>query len=414
MPVSRRVSGLALSVLAAALALAGCSSSSSGGTPSGGTSSGGTSSTPASSPTASGGAYNWGVDSENSGELAYYGGTITAGVKAYVDQVNAAGGINGHKIKLTILDSAGDSSRTATNATQLATSDKVDAIFGNTLSSDCSAATPVVVRYKVPMACLSVDQNSPWVYGLGAGDASGAPALLAGAKKITGQAHPKVALVYINTLTDEAMAKSMVSAAKSAGADLVTSQEANIAATDVSDQVSKVVASHPNALLISDTGPGMLMVLKGIRAAGLNIPVIWLDGTGNLPTLATSTDKGVYPLDVTLVPTPKSTGSAAQSFVKSFGATLKGAPTTITLNAGEAIPGYVTAEVFGAALKSCGYPCSGAQLQTQLNQTKIPLPGLIKGNFGYTASQHYPYATWYLLHQVGSKITLAGSFPNAG
>jgi branched-chain amino acid transport system substrate-binding protein len=421
MPVTRRGSVLALSALAAtALALAGCGGGSSGvgagSSPS--TSSGASSPSSTSSSTgtsgSSGGAYNWGVDSENSGQLAYYGGTITAGVKAYVDQVNAAGGINGHKITLTVLDSAGDSSRTATNATQLATSDKVDAIFGNTLSSDCSAATPVVVRYKVPMACLSVDQNSPFVYGLGAGDASGASALLAGAKKTTGKSNPKVALVYINTLTDEAMAKAMVSAAKSAGADLVTSQEANIAATDVSDQVSKVVASHPDALLISDTGPGMLMVLKGIRAAGLNIPVVWLDGTGNLPTLATSTDKGVYPLDVTLVPTPTSTGSAAQSFVKGFGATIKGSPTTITLNAGEAVPGYVTAQVFGAALKSCGFPCSGAQLQTQLDKTQIPLPGLVKGNFGYTATQHYPYATWYLLHQVGTKITLDGSFPNSG
>jgi hypothetical protein len=42
------------------------------------------------------------------------------------------------------------------------------------------------------------------------------------------------------------------------------------------------------------------------------------------------------------------------------------------------------------------------------------LPGLIKGSFGYTATNHYPYATWYMLHQVGTKITLRASFPAGG
>jgi branched-chain amino acid transport system substrate-binding protein len=410
MPVSRRVSVLALSVLAAALTLASCSSSSSGGTaPSGGVSSA------ASGAADTGGAYQWGVDSENSGELSYYGDTMTAGVKAYVDQVNAAGGINGHKIDLTILDSAGDSSRTATNATQLATSDKVDAIFGNILSEDCTAATPVVTRYKIPMACYAVSENSPWAYEAGAGNpAVDDGPLLAGAQKVTGKRNPRAAFVYINTLTDITFAKAMPAAAKSAGVDITTSQELNIAATDASDAVGKVVASHPDVLMISDTGPGMLLVLKGIRAAGLNIPVVWLDGTGNLATLATSTDKNVYPYDVTLIPTPTSTGSAAKAFVQAFSPTIKGTPTAITLNGGEGVPGYVTAEVFGAALKSCGYPCSGAQLQAQLNHTKIELPGLIKGSFGYTATNHYPYATWYMLHQVGTKITLRASFPAGG
>jgi len=403
MPIAGRLSVRTLAVLACtALAVAACSSS---GKPSGGSSASGST---------KGGTYNWGINGENSGELAYYGLSLTAGIKAYVDQVNAAGGINGHKISLTVLDNAGEQSEAATNATQLATSDNVDAMFGGILSADCTAATPFVVRYKIPMACLSVDQQSPYVFNLGPANQTAASPLLAAAKKVTGKSNPKAAFVYINTLTDIALAKSMGPAAKAAGVDLTTSQELNIAATDVSSAVTAVVNSHPDVMIITHTGPGMLMVLKGIRAAGLNIPVVWLDGTGNLPTLATSTDKNVYPMDVTLVPTPTSTGQAAKNYVTAISPTITGTPTTMTLNAGESIPAFATAELFGAALKKCGYPCSGAQLKTALESTQITLPGLISGNFGYTATNHYPYTSWYLLHQVGSTVTVVDSFPVSG
>jgi branched-chain amino acid transport system substrate-binding protein len=404
MPVAGRISVRALAVLACVgIAVAGCSSS--------GSSAGGGSTSSSSS---SGGAYNWGIDGENSGQLAYYGLSITAGVKAYVDQVNAAGGINGHKIALTVLDNGGEQSQAATDATQLATSTNVDAIFGGVLSADCSAMAPVADRYKIPLGCLSVDQQNPYVYNLGAANQTAASPLLAAAKKVTGKSNPKAAFVYINTLTDIALAKSMGPAAKAAGVDLVTSQELNIAATDVSNAVTQVEDSHPDVMIITHTGPGMLMVLKGIRAAGLNVPVVWLDGTGNLPTLATSTDKNVYPMDITLVPAPTSTGQAAKDFVTGISPTVKGAPTTMTLNAGEAVPGYATAQLFGAALKKCGYPCSGAQLNSALQSTQVQLPGLVSGTFGYTTSNHYPYTSWYLLHQVGSNVSVVESFPVSG
>src|SRR5215813_548193 len=78
--------------------------------------------------TDTGGTYKWGLDVELSGALSFYGQSIADGVKAYVEEVNAKGGINGHQIELTSLDDAGDQSRAAANATQLATVNNVNAI----------------------------------------------------------------------------------------------------------------------------------------------------------------------------------------------------------------------------------------------------------------------------------------------
>lgn len=382
---------------ALSLALAGCGSSNSSSTSSG--SSGGSSS----------GSYQWGINAELSGVVSYYGLGIQQGVKAYVDQVNAAGGINGHQIKLTALDNAADASRSAANMTQLATASKVNAVFGNALSADCSAETPVAERYKVTLACLSVAQKSPYVYSLGADNPRASDAMLQAAKQVTGKSNPRAALAYINTLTTEALAKDIQAGASAAGVQIVTAQEMDIAATDVSTQVAKIVASKPDVVLISDTGPGFLSVLKGVRAAGVNAPFVWVDGTGNLPSLATSTDKNIYAMSVYQLVSPNSTGAAAQSYVKAISPTLK-TVNSATLNGGEAAVAYMTASAYGAALKACGYPCSGEQLKAQLDKTTVNLAGM-EPNFSYTVDNHYPYPQWYMYHVVGTKYTLTKAFP---
>lgn len=78
-------------------------------------------------------AYRWGINAKLSGPLALYGETIRDRVKACVEDVNANGGINGHKIKLTVLNNPADAARATTNAAQLSTSSKVNAMFGPAL-----------------------------------------------------------------------------------------------------------------------------------------------------------------------------------------------------------------------------------------------------------------------------------------
>ncbi|HUZ78228.1 MAG TPA: ABC transporter substrate-binding protein, partial [Chloroflexota bacterium] len=54
-----------------------------------------------------------------------------------VAQINAAGGINGHPLATTIVDSKGDAATAAQMATQLAQQDKVDVLVGGVYSAEC-------------------------------------------------------------------------------------------------------------------------------------------------------------------------------------------------------------------------------------------------------------------------------------
>ena len=212
----------------------------------------------------------WGVNAELSGPLSFYGASIAAGVQAYVDQANAAGGLDGHKIELTTVDNAGDQSRSAANATQLVTANKVTAIFGESLSTNCAAAQPIAERYKVPLACLSVAQGSPYVFSLGPNNGRAASAMLKAAKTVTGESRDINAAVFmLTTLTDQQLKKDIQDQAKGEGVNIVTSQDADVTATDVSSQIAQIVAAKPDVVLISATGPGFVTALKGARAAGL-------------------------------------------------------------------------------------------------------------------------------------------------
>jgi ABC-type branched-subunit amino acid transport system substrate-binding protein len=378
----------------AVLALAACSSNNNNNTNS----------------TDTGGTYKWGIDAELSGTLSFYGQSISDGVNAYVDQVNAGGGINGHKIEVTSLDNAGDQSRAAANATQLATVNQVNAIFGHTLSANCSAAQPIAERYKIPMACLSIAAASPWLYALGPDNTRSADALFATAKKVSNKANPKVAFVYLNTLTDIALSKTIAAKASGAGITLATSQQLDLTKPDVNSQVAQVVSSAPDVVLISTTGPSMLSVLKGVRAGSVNAPFVWLDGTSNLGSLAQSTDEGVYAFNVWQQADPASTDTGVKEFISAITPKLKNGVTATTLNGGEYITGYATARAFGEALKTCGYPCSGEKLKGELDKVSLALPGLLP-SFAYSAGDHYPYKNWYVYHVVGTKTTLIDTQP---
>jgi ABC-type branched-subunit amino acid transport system substrate-binding protein len=376
----------------AAVAVAGCASS--GSSP---------------SAASSGGTYNWGIDAELSGPISYYGLSITAGVQAYVNSVNASGGIDGHKIKLTKLDNAGDSSQSSASATQLVTADNVDAIFGQTLSSDCLAAQPIDDRYQVPIACFSVAEKNPYVFNLGYDASRAGGAMLQSALKVASKPHPVAALLYPNTATVIDMAKGIEAGASAAGVKIASSQEYSLTATNLSIQVARVVAAKPDVVLISATGPALVSVLKGIRAAGLKVPVVWSDGTGNISFLAAIKDTGLYALnDYEYIPASGATGAAA-NFIMAMGSKLGSNPSAPTINGGQAVDGYITAAAFGQALKSCGYPCSGAQLTNALDKAHLSMPGL-EPSFGYSAHDHYPYPNWYLYQVDGPTARLADTY----
>ena len=67
-----------------------------------------------------------------------------------VEEINAAGGINGRKIELLTRDTAGDPTKAVNFAQQLAFVDKVDFVIGPVNSGESLATVPILAKAGIP------------------------------------------------------------------------------------------------------------------------------------------------------------------------------------------------------------------------------------------------------------------------
>ena len=92
-----------------------------------------------------------GINYELSGDVATYGVSSVEGIELAIEQINAAGGINGKKIKPIKYDCKSDPAEATTLATKLMTQDKVLAVLGPATSGPFLAEIPVANENKVPV-----------------------------------------------------------------------------------------------------------------------------------------------------------------------------------------------------------------------------------------------------------------------
>ncbi len=85
------------------------------------------------------------------GDAASYGADTLNAVRIHVDELNAAGGINGKKIELIAEDSRCNGSDSASAVQKLVNVDKVIGIIGGQCSSETLAASPILEAAKIPM-----------------------------------------------------------------------------------------------------------------------------------------------------------------------------------------------------------------------------------------------------------------------
>ena len=76
---------------------------------------------------------------------------INRGVQLAVDEINAAGGVNGRKLELIVRDTQSEPTKAVNAVAELTQRQKVGVIFGPVNSGEALAATPLIARDKVAM-----------------------------------------------------------------------------------------------------------------------------------------------------------------------------------------------------------------------------------------------------------------------
>src|SRR5438034_6304584 len=86
-----------------------------------------------------------------SGPAAITGEGVRWGATLAVEEINARGGIMGHKIEASFADNKAQPGEAVSAVRKLADVDQVDVIIGQTHSGACLGAMPVVKEIGVPM-----------------------------------------------------------------------------------------------------------------------------------------------------------------------------------------------------------------------------------------------------------------------
>jgi branched-chain amino acid transport system substrate-binding protein len=99
-------------------------------------------------------AYVIGVSGALTGPSAGTNAPPIEGLRLYVDRLNAAGGINGKKIQLVVLDDQAEPSKAAANAKRLLTQDHVSLLILSSLSSTYAPVIAETKRANVPLMLM--------------------------------------------------------------------------------------------------------------------------------------------------------------------------------------------------------------------------------------------------------------------
>ncbi len=293
-------------------------------------SAGAAASTPARSGRAARSVYNIGVPMPETGPNAQAGSEIFDGELLAANQLNAHGGILGHKLKLNEQDDACDPQTSAAAATKLV-SEGVQAFVGNYCSGAALPAEPIVKRAGLPNIQPSANDPSLTAAKLNnvflmdptsSGDATEATAFF---KKVE---HVKKVLVADDQSTFAVgVANLAVRDMRKAGISVPAIQAVPATQTDLSSVIAVVKSSGAQAVYWTGYYAQAALFAKQLRAAGLN-KVVFAVADGSVdPTFISDAGPAGNGTFATIVDTTQFLGGQnAKTFIKQYQKAFHSAP----------------------------------------------------------------------------------------
>jgi branched-chain amino acid transport system substrate-binding protein len=194
--------------------------------------------------------------------------------------------IGGEKINWTVLDDGSDTTKAVTNTRKLITEDKADVIVGSTVTPNSLAMVDIVSDAGVPMISMAasariVDPANPrtrWVFKTPQSDT-----LMADAIAVSMKANGVRRLGYIgfNDAYGDSWLAEMKQSGKTAGIEIVDAEKYNRNDASVTGQVLKLIAAHPDAVLIGASGTPAATPQKELVARGYKGRIYQTHGVAN-------------------------------------------------------------------------------------------------------------------------------------
>ncbi|MDO6966659.1 ABC transporter substrate-binding protein [Rhizobium alvei] len=197
-------------------------------------------------------------------------------LKLLIEEINAAGGINGEKISLVVYDDGGDPNKARTFATRLVEEDEVNAIIGGTTSGTSMAIIPVVEEAEIPFISLAgaieiIDPVKHWVFKTPHTDRMACAKIFEDMKK---RGITKIGMISSTDGFGSSMRKQCLGIVNEYGIEVLADENYGPQDADMTPQLTNIRGKDSvQAILNPGFGQGAAVVTRNVVQLGIKIPL---------------------------------------------------------------------------------------------------------------------------------------------
>jgi len=209
------------------------------------------------------------------GSASFLGIPEDRALRMRVDELNKAGGVNGHQIELTVYDTEGNGTKAAQQMRRLISSDNVDVILGPSSSGESLQTMAIANELKVPQiahggAEAIVTPPTRYVFNSVPTDRVALQYVMSYFKK---KGIKTLALMTSADGYGQSGRKIAESICGEYGVKVVAAEEFNREDFDITAQVLKVRESGASAVLIWSALPAPIVIARNAKALGFDKPI---------------------------------------------------------------------------------------------------------------------------------------------
>ena len=308
-----------------------------------------------------------GIYGDLSGQTSSFGQSTKNGALMAIDEINAAGGINGRQVEWIMEDDQGQPQQASTVVAKLINQDRVHAVLGEVASTNSLAAAPKAQEAKIPM--ITPSSTNPKVTQVGdyifrvcfTDDFQGAVAAKFAANTL--KAKTAAILGDFNSDYSKGMSKFFEEEFLRLGGRIIERQNYTQTDADFKGQLTAIRAAAPDVIFVPGYYGQVGVIAKQSKELGIKAPLLGGDGwdAPQLWELGGASLNGAYMVNHYSIDDPS---PAIQKFVDAYRKRYSGTdPDAI------AALGYDAMNVLADAIKRAG-TTESTKLRDAIAQTK--------------------------------------------
>jgi len=224
---------------------------------------------------------------ELTGALAHTGNAVKIGIEAAVDEINAAGGVLGQKLRVIAYDDQGEPARAVDNARRIGERDNCIVMIGGYRTPNALAIRTVLAEMEQPwMGVISAgtrvieweNGKNDWMFRVSAKDRWVAPFLVDNAMQRT--KNGKIGFMFEATGWGQGAVPDIEAAMKAKGVQLVGKETFNIADTDMSAQLIRLRDAGADTLMFYTVDRETDAILRSMDRIGYKPTIVSAWGIG--------------------------------------------------------------------------------------------------------------------------------------